>query len=168
MDKTVTLSDGNPCAVRVLGLFELDEVAPDNAPGPFYEVVTGVDGKRVSTLYKPPAVPPEKPEIPREQVVQFSSEYEAWIDYEMYQQYVEHRQKEVAVMQKYRVKAKAKIMRDCLAREDRERVISMEDWNKVHGAALSAQLTEEDIAGALRNNFPGSFPEPGSPGDNEG
>ena len=168
MEKTVTLSDGDPCTVRVLGLFELDEVAPDNSPGPFYEVIEGIDGKRVSTLYKPPAIPPEKPEIHREEVTPLSSEYESWIDYEMYQQYVEHRQKEVVVMQDYREQAKKKIMRDCLERSDRIRVISMEDWNKVHGAALSAQLTEEDIAGELRNNFPGEIFGPGCLGDNEG
>ncbi len=143
-------------------------MAPDNAPGPFYEVIEGVDGKRVSTLYKPPNIPPEKPELARDKVTPFSIEYESWIDYEMYQQYVEHRQKEVVVIQKYRERAKEKIMRDCLERVDRTRVISQEDWNKVHGAALDAQLTEEDIAGSLRSNFPGEVFGTGSSGGDEG
>jgi hypothetical protein len=167
MDKTVTLSDGKPCSVRVLGLFELDEVAPAESPGPFYEVVEGVGGKSVSTLYKPPAVPPEKPETNRSKAVPGTKEHEEWIDYDMYQQYIEHRQREVAIMHDYRERAKEKILRDCLSTEDRNRIVSPEDWNKVHGVALSAQLTEEDIAAALRNNFPSKILEQRSLGDNE-
>lgn len=158
MEKERILSDGKPCTIKVLGLYGLDDVIPDDAPGPFYEVVEGVGGSKVSTLYKPPETPPEKPKISRQEAKPGSREFEAWLDYDIYQQYLEHRQQETLFLQKVRERAKDKIMTKCLAEEDRDRVVTPDDWKIVHGTALSAHLTEEDIAVSLRTNFQGQIP----------
>ena len=168
MEENIILSDGQPCAVRVLGLFELDEAAPDNAPGPFYEKMTGVEGKTVSRLYVPPEIPPEEPKEPRPEVEEKTQLYEEWLDYDLYQEYLRHRRKEAEFINDYAEDAKDIILSRCLEPEDRQRIAGEEDWRKIHGAALSSQLTEEDIAAALRNNFPGEISGPGNSGDNAG
>ena len=168
MEENIILSDGQPCTVRVLGLFELDEAAPDKAPGPFYEKMTGVEGKTVSRLYVPPEIPPEEPKQPRSEAEEGVQLYEEWLEYDLYQEYIEHRRKEAEFINDYAQDAKSLILSRCLSQEDRQRIVDEEDWRKIHGAALSSQLTEEDIAAALRNNFPGEVFGPGDSGDNAG
>jgi hypothetical protein len=59
MFKEVTLSDGEPCSVRVLGLFELDAVGPV-IPGPYrYQMLT-YTGQVYEAEYPLPDEPPEK------------------------------------------------------------------------------------------------------------
>lgn len=168
MEENIILSDGQPCTVRVLGLFELDEAAPDNAPGPFYEKMTGVEGKTVSRLYVPPDIPPEEPKQSRAEAEEGTRLFEEWLDYDLYQEYLSHRKKEADYINTYAQDAKSVILERCLAQEDRQRIVDEVDWRKIHSAALSSQLTEEDIAAALRNNFPGEILGPGDSGDNAG
>lgn len=165
MEKEIILSDGRPCTVRVLGLFELDDVAPDNAPGPFYEKLSGVEGKVVSRLYVPPDVPPPEPKRARPDVKKDPQLFARWAEYEIYQAYLEHRRGEAEFINNYAQEAKTAILDRCLSDEDRKRVIDLIDWRKVHTTALSAQLTEEDIAAVLRSSFPGQVPGPGDLGD---
>ncbi len=167
MEKEIILSDGQSCAVRVLGLFELDDVAPDNAPGPFYEKLEGVEGKVVSRLYVPPDVPPPEPKRPRLEAKKEPQLFEKWAEYDIYQAYLEHRRGEAEFINNYAQEAKTAILDRCLSDENRKRVIDLEDWRKIHTTALSAQLTEEDIAAVLRSNFPGQVPGPGDFGDYE-
>ena len=86
----------------------------------------------------------------------------------IYQQYLEHRRKEAELINRYAQEAKTEIMRLCVAKEDYQRITTLEDWRKIHATALSAQLTEEDIAAVLRVNFPRQVLEPGSPRDYAG
>ncbi len=165
MEKEIILSDGQPCTVRVLGLFELDDVAPDNAPGPFYEKLEGVEGKVVSRLYVPPDVPPEEPKQSRDKAKQDPQLFERWLEYDVYQQYLEHRRKEAELINQYAQETKKEIMRLCVDKEDHQRITTLEDWRKIHATALSAQLTEEDIAAVLRVNFPGQVSGSGNLGD---
>jgi hypothetical protein len=168
MEENIILSDGQPCTVRVLGLFELDEAAPDNAPGPFYEKMESVEGKIVSRLYVPPDKPPEEPTQPRSEAKEGTQLFEEWLEHDLYQEYVEHRHKEAEFINEYAQDAKDIILDRCLAKEDLNRIVTDEDWRKIHGAALSSQLTEEDIAAALRNNFQGDIFGQGNLGDNAG
>lgn len=168
MEKEVTLSDGKPCTVRILGLFELDDVAPDNAPGPFYEKLEGVEGKTVSRLYVAPDVPPEEPKRSRAEAKDDTQLFEQWAEYDTYQLYLEHRRVEAEFINKYAEDAKKAILGLCLSADDQGRVATLEDWRKIHTTALSAQLTEEDIAAVLRNNFPSQIYGPRGAGDNEG
>lgn len=162
MEETVILSDGQPCTVRVLGLFELDEVAPDNPPGPFYEKVESVEGKTVSRLYVPPEMPPPEPKEPRSKAKLDPQLYEEWMDYDLHQEYIQHRRKEATFINNYAQDAKSLILDKCLSPEDRQRIVNEEDWRKIHNAALSSQLTEEDLAAALRDNFPSEIFRPGN------
>ena len=167
MEKEIKLSDGNPCTVRILGLFELDDVAPENAPGPFYEKLEGVEGNTVSRLYVPPEIPPEEPKQARSEAKENSQLWEAWVEYDTYQLYLEHRRSEAEFVNQYAEESKKAILDLCLIQDDRNRVVDLDDWRKIHTTALSAQLTEEDIAVVLRNNFPRQVFRPGSAGDNE-
>ena len=94
--------------------------------------------------------------------------FEEWLEYDIYQMYLEHRRGEAESINNYAQEAKTAILDRCLSDEDRKRVIDLEDWRKIHTTALSAQLTEEDIAVVLRSNFPGQVPGPGDLGDYEG
>ena len=168
MEKEIILSDGQPCTVRVLGLFELDDVAPENPPGPFYERLSGVEGKTVSRLYVAPNVPPEEPKQARDDAKEGSQLYEQWVEYDTYQLYLEHRRMEAKIINQYAQKAKTEIIRLCLDEEAQSRIVTLEDWRGVHTTALSSMLTEEDIAAVLRVNFPSDVLGPGSLGDYAG
>jgi hypothetical protein len=168
MEKEVILSDGKPCTIRVLGLFELDDVAPVNPPGHFYEQLTGVEGKTVPRLYVPPNVPPDEPKQPRSEAKEGTQLFEGWLEYDTYQLYLDHRRNEAEIVNRYAQESKIEIMRLCVAKEDQKRVATIEDWRTVHTTALSAQLTQEDIAAVLRVNFQSEILRPGSLGDNAG
>ncbi len=168
MEKEIILSDEAPCTVRVLGLFELDDVAPVNAPGHFYEQLTGVDGKTVPRRYVAPEVPPSEPKQTRGEAKEGTVLFEEWLEYDTYQQYLDHKRKEAELINRYAEDSKVEIMHLCVDRKEHNRVATLDDWRKVHTAALSAQLTQEDIAAVLRVNFPSEVLRQRSLGDNAG
>jgi hypothetical protein len=89
MEKTVVLSDGEECTVRVLGLFELDDHAIGLNPlGAFMEEIAAVGGRVIRRPYIPPDVPPLEPVIPREECKPGSVEANSWEEYDLYMAYL--------------------------------------------------------------------------------
>ncbi len=155
MEKPITLSDGKPCTVRVLGLFDLDRIdLYSKLPGEFFEDVD-MGGKIVRKKYIPPDIPPRKPPGSKKTTAKGSPEWHNWMEYEVYSLYIDHRKKEARIMSKYMEAIFKHIMGACLVEEDRSRVIEKEDWRDVRRAAMSARISREDLATALANTFPG-------------
>lgn len=155
MEKPITLSDGKPCTVRVLGLFDLDHIdLHSKLPGEFFEDVE-MGGKIVRKKYIPPNLPPKKPAGSKKTTAKGSPEWHNWMEYEIYSLYIEHRKKEARIMSKYMEAVAKHIMDTCVTLEDRSRIIEKEDWRDVRRAALFARISREDLATALANTFPG-------------
>ena len=156
MEKAVILSDGEECTVRVLGLFELDDHAIGLNPlGVFMEEVSTVGGKVIRRQYVPPDVPPFEPLIPRENVNRGSTEWNDWEEFDLYAAFIDHRKTDAAIISLYLVEIKNHILAHCMEQEDQHRLVEPEDWQSVQMIALSAQLTEEDLAAALAVTFQG-------------
>ena len=156
MHKTVTLSDGQECRVRVLGLFEIRKVALDGEPGPFFEVIDNtVSGEIIKELYVPPDPPPTKPEVPREEAREKSPLWWAWFEYEKYQEYLLHLQEQKRIADQYYDDCADYIMANCLAPADQDRIVEQEDWDKVEKTASVPTVGREDITAALGRVFQG-------------
>lgn len=155
MEKTITLSDGKPCTVRVLGLFDLDHInLHGRLPGEFKEEFE-MGGKTVYRKYVPPDIPPLRPIGERKDAIKGSAEWHDWLEYETYELYIEHRRKEADVVSRYVEDVAAHILDHCIEYEDVSRIVEPEDWRELRRIALSARLTREDLETALADTFPG-------------
>ena len=151
-DTVVELSDGSTVKVKRLGIFELDAHDPDPV-GPFVytgstlagEVQIEYDGSQWEA-------PPQKPDVvdPEEG----SPEWYELREYEAYHAWEHHEKLRMAAAAEYHNKIAEYILDQCL-NGDRDKLVTPEDWEAVHTAALVPQLTQEDVAAALRNTFPG-------------
>lgn len=154
MFKTVLLSDNQPCKVRVLGLFELSDVAP-KILGPYRYSMLLATGDVVEDEYHFPAMPPAEPETPVEECEPNSYEYSQWQEYNTFQAAMAHEKKRTESYEEYLRTVAAYIYNNCISEEDRARVIKPEDWTRIQQAATVPQLTEEVIAQTLRDTFQG-------------
>ncbi len=161
MEQEILLSDGEPCAVRVLGLFELDDLGLAGEPvGPFMEKID-IGGKEIEREYVPPIIPPEKPETKRSETETGTQDWELWLEYDLYQEYIAHKQEEARIMSQYTEDVGTYILEKCIVLDDKNRLMDQDDFRMVRWAALSAKLRKEDISAALANTFPRSVRETG-------
>ena len=156
MKVTEILSDNEPCEIRVLGLFELDPLAPAEAPGDFMEEID-IGGKVTLKKYIPPDTPPEEPEVQFSDVREGSQLWHDWEEYRLWLGFIEHRRREAKIISRYATRVKDYILKKCISKKDIKRVIYDSDWLAIHRAALSARLKEEDLAQALAGTFPGEI-----------
>ena len=156
MEQEVLLSDGEPCEVRVLGLFELDDLGLAGEPaGPFVERID-IGGKVIERDYVAPIIPPEEPAISRTEAEKGTPDWENWLEYDLYQEYIEHKKEEARIMSQYAEDVGKYIVEECVPQEDQRRIMDQDDVRMVRWAALSAKLRKEDISAALANTFPRS------------
>jgi hypothetical protein len=157
MAKTTTiveLSEGHEVEVRRMGIFELDAFDPDPL-GPFTymgktlagEVEIEYDGSKWES-------PPKKPDV--EDPEEGTQEWWDLREYEMYWAWNLHEQKRLAAAATFHERLAEHIMDTCL-NGDRDKVVTLEDWEKVHTAAMVPQMTQEDVVDALHNTFPSYF-----------
>lgn len=154
MYKTTILSDSQPCRVRVLGLFELSDVAPEIL-GPYRYSMLLATGDIVEDEYHFPPKPPAEPAIPVEDCEPNSYEYSQWQEYNTYQAAIAHEKKRTESYEDYLRSVAAYIFNNCIDDDDQTRVIKPDDWQRVQQAALVPQLSEEVIAQTLRDTFQG-------------
>lgn len=153
----VTLSDGTEAEVRRLGIFELDVLDPDPV-GPFTykgktlagEVEIEYDGSRWEK-------PPPKPEIEVSELVEGTPEWYEYREWELYHAWEHHERRRMAAAATYHEKVAQYILDNCLQNGTKEKVVTPEDWANVHTSAMVPQMTQEDVAEALRNTFPSYF-----------
>lgn len=149
MPKTTILSDGQPCEVEPLGLFELDDIGPDD-PGDFTYHVKALTGETYHEIY-PLAErlknPPPKP----------GRDADEWdiIEYQRFQAALAHQQRRFALREEY-VRNVARRVLECIKQADRKRIVEPSDYTAIYTTARPTPLTREDIAAALRRYFPGS------------
>lgn len=154
MFKTVTLSDGGPCEVRVLGIYELDQVA-DDTPEDFqydYQISENQVTKKTYTLRDWTEVP-EKPIALRELCEYGSLEWAQWNAFALYEAVLQRRYEQIEASERHAHDVARYVIRECLAEGDRGRVRMPGDLEAVMGAALVAEETAEDLARAMAITF---------------
>lgn len=152
----VTLSDGKPCQVRQLGLFELDGKGREVLGVYKYQLLLAT-GQIVEDTYDIRALTytPTKPETPVDQITQGLAEWQQLQDYETYVAALIHEKARTESYEGYVNDIAAYILAHCVSPDDVGRIVTVEDWNIVSAAALVPQLTEEGVAACLRDTFQG-------------
>lgn len=151
--KTVILSDNEPCEVRQLGLFELDNKAPEVMGAYRYTLIlaTGQVQEDDYDIYAW-AEPPKKP---TGDIQPSTPEWEQLKEYETYQAALAHEKERLKSFEERIEAIKSYILQTCISDENLQRIVEPEDWQKVYNAALIPQIKEEDIAHCLRETFQG-------------
>lgn len=152
----VTLSDGKPLSVRRLGLFELDNVAPDKTdPGPFFYPIELAGGKIHEVPYDIYTVdtPPDRPDTPRHKAEPKSPLWFEWQEYDIFQAAQAHERNRLKVANSRLRDIAEYILDTCISPDDRYRIETPFDWDTVQRAALAPQVTMMDIDAALNNSL---------------
>ncbi len=156
--REVILSDGKPCQVRILGLFETRDI-PVDWDEPFtYEVMT-YTGRRHTVVfpfheYK---APPEKPSTPRYEAMDGTKAWHDWREYDLYQAALAHFQEMDRRVRVYLQRMTDKILRECIPAEDVKRITTLLDLDRVREAAMTRPITKDILKDVLKGQFNASF-----------
>ena len=98
----IQFSDGEPCDVRRLGIFELYGVGPTMV-GPFTYTFTLASGQEVEDTYPLERITraPEHPGIPEDQIVKGTPAWHALLDWQTFKMAVAHERKRIESMIEY-------------------------------------------------------------------
>lgn len=159
MKQEVILSDGLPCTVRQLGLFDLDGVGPE-LPGPFTYTYTLLNGREITEVYplENISIPPVPPDVPEEGVIEGTPNWHAMIEWQTYRAAIsyEHNIRHPAIA--YYVQEMSDfIVRSTVDLEDIKRIQTVEDWDAVYKAAVVPQITVELLAQTFVDTFSAKF-----------
>lgn len=154
--KTVILSDGQPCKVRQLGLYELNGKGRE-VLGPYKYSLLLATGQIVEDDYDLRALdytphPPDKP------VTEVQNGSLDWYDLQEYETYLAAQAHEKVRIESYHGYVDdivSYILTRCLSADDANRITTPDDWDKVYQAALVPELTWEVITVMLRDTFQG-------------
>lgn len=160
--KTVVLSDGLPCKVRQLSLFELDGRGRELL-GPFRYSILTATGQIIEDEYnlRDLTETPTAPDIPANEILQGTPEWYQLQEFDTYTAALAHEKLRIEAYEGYVSDIVHYILATCLSPDDQPRVIEVEDWDAVYFAALVPQLTEEGLAECLRLVFQGELWESG-------
>lgn len=152
----VILSDGLPCEVRRLGLFELDSKGREIL-GPYVYTMLSATGQFIEDEYVLPTHPDDIPKPPgNPNTPEGQEQLRA---YETYLAALAHEKKRIESYEGWVSDIAHYILDNCLSLEDRNR-IQEDDWPLVRMAAVVPELTEEGIAQTLRDTFQGFIWQP--------
>jgi len=150
--KEVTLSDGEPVKVRVLGLFELDAVGPA-IPGPYrYQILT-YTGQVYEAEYPLTDEPPEKPDEDKPEPGSIA--WRELQDYETYLCALAHEETRAQAVEDWLNNCAEYILDHCV--EDATRLVEPEDYETVYAAACVPKLRMDDIEAALAQTYRAEF-----------
>lgn len=154
--KAVTLSDGQPCKVRQLGLFELNGKGRE-VPGPYKYSLLLATGQIIEDEYDLRALDytPRPPDKPAEEIKPNSLDWYDLQEYETYLAALAHEKVRIESYHGYVQDVIDYILAHCLSADDTTRIVTPGDWDAVYQAALVPQLTMEVISATLRDSFQG-------------
>ncbi len=155
----VILSDGKPCSVLRLGVFDLDGVGPE-LPGPFIYTYKLSNGQIVEDKYDVSArsKPPEHPGIPESEIDEDSPQWHALLEYETYKAGIAY-EWNVRLPQtvQYIRELSTFIVERCLSDEDKSRIITEDDYALVYEAGIVPQVTMDLLFGSFKGTFSASY-----------
>lgn len=156
--RTVMLDDGEPCRVRILGLFETRHL-PMDWDVPFtYEIVSHT-GKvyNVKFPFYEYAEEPKQPTTPRHEAAEKTRAYDDWRTYDLYQAAKLHYEEMERRLRQYLDALTDHIMARCLSADDARRVTTLRDMEKIREAALTRPVSKEVLQEVLKTQFNASF-----------
>jgi hypothetical protein len=156
---TVELSDGKPCQVRQLGLFELDfNLSPPQRPRFTYELES-ITGKTydVEFLVENFDTPPVKPDVPEHEIEKGSDAWYLLREWQLYQAALHYEKERMREIAQYQQDTVFYILNKCLSPEDVDRIVTDDDWLKVHRAALVAPVTMTALRRCLRDVYQATY-----------
>ena len=155
---TITLSDGGPCEVKRLGIFDMDNVGPALV-GPFVYTIKMLDGQEVDVEYDLRKItrPPQHPGVPENEIDEGTPTWHALLDYQTYTMAVAHERKRLNSAVDVIMEQSRYVVDSAMRDEDIERVLTREDYLAVLAAALVPELTPEVIADSFKNHFNAYF-----------
>lgn len=156
MYKMVTLSDGQPCRVRVLGLFELNGKGREVLGVYRYSLLLAT-GQITEDEYDLRALDeiPRPPDKPVEEIKTGSVDWYDLKEYETYLCAVTHEKHRIESYHDYVQDITAYILTNCLSPEDRNRIVTVEDWEAIYQIVFVPELTMEVIRQCLADTFQG-------------
>lgn len=154
----VILSDGEPCEVRRLGIFDLDGEGPALV-GPFTYKWTLADGTEVESPYDVHSIknPPKHPGVPESEIEPNTPQYFALLEYQTYRAALAHEKKRVDSIAEYVRGVSRFIVDRCVAQADISRIQTPEDWALIYHAAIVPQITIEMVADVFKTTFQAQF-----------
>jgi len=158
-ETTVILSDGKPCVVRRLGIFDLDGQGPE-VSGPFRYTMTLLSGREVEDFYDPGArsVPPVKPEVDKDDLKEGSPQWYAWLEWETYKAAIAHEyMNRIPSIFAFVKGISGFIAITAISEEDRHRIITEEDWDKIREVALVPEVTWDMVTAVFKNTFSATY-----------
>jgi len=143
--------------VRRLGIFELDAIQPPNTrPFVYTEKIGGNEITRpfdVSAWAEPP-----KPPTPEQMAaVPGTVPYYYYFEWSLYWAATYKAKENREDVKRYCLDVKNYILSTCISPEDKERIVTADDFRLVWSAALVPQLALEDLALSLEYTFRANF-----------
>lgn len=149
MIKTVILpSDNLPIEVKVLPLYALDHIGPQDIGDFTYRIKTLL-GETLDQIYNLAArleTPPPEPK---------PDEDDTWIltEWERYQAALVHNQKRHELDEERALNRAHEIINKCVKPDDRDRLVTMADYDAVYEVAIPEEVAGEALASVLAQFF---------------
>lgn len=158
MDIEIVLSDGKPCSVRRLGIYDLDGIGAEII-GPFTYEITLLDGQKVNVEYDISNIsnPPLHPGVLEHEIDPKSKEWYQLLEWQTYKQALVHERKRINSFVQYINDTSAYIADRCLTPSDKERIVDVVDWSSVREVALVPPLTHDLLGQVLKETFSAVF-----------
>lgn len=151
----VILSDGEPCEVKRLGIFDLDGEGPAQV-GPYTYKWSMADGSEVESVYDIHAItrPPQHPGVAESDIQPNTPNYYALMEYQTFRAALAHDKKRVDGIINYVGEISRFIVDRCLTNpSDISRILEPDDWALIYHVAIVPQITIEFVAGVLKKTF---------------
>lgn len=143
------LSDGQPVKVRQLALWELEDNGVPIPPNLRYRIQGG-DGNEYEQEYDLDARLQSPPSPPGGDATEWDI-----IEWQRFQAALLRRQEQKEAERQDKAAKAAYILQNCLAEEDRLRVVTPADFDEIYRLALCPEVRMEDIQAELASFFPG-------------
>lgn len=151
MIKTAILpSDNLPIEVKVLPLYSLEDIGPPDIGDFSYKIKTLL-GETYDQIYPLAARLENPPPEPKP-----DEDDDVWIrtEFERYQGALAHNEKRHELDEERTLNRASELIARCVKPEDRDRLVTMADYDTVYEAAVPEEVTGEDLAQVLRDFFP--------------
>ena len=151
-------SDGEPCEVKTLGLFDLDALAPNDAGRYTYEMkLASGETAVIEFPLERYDEPPPKPEKPESEILEGTTGWYRLLEWQRYQAALSHEIRRADQVVGYVEDVAAFILEHCLSDSDKGRIVDQGDWEEVYSVALVPQLTIDLITRTLQQTFRAKF-----------
>lgn len=150
------LSDGQSVEVRRLAFLELEDKVPYPDPGLYIHTYM-VEGRPQQVAYglDDYAEIPERPKTSFAEARPGSYEAALWEQYNLYRAVLTHERKRQDFREQYLIDCAHYVLENCIGTDDRQRVITPDDYQVIYHLALCPEVTEGDIVAVLANTFQG-------------